>query len=611
MIEPPATEGEGHESDAGVGSVQDYLHDLLARLSPHTAGTLASYIPELSKADPTHFAIVLTTVDGQVYAVGDSDVSFSIQSISKPFVYGHVLATKGRDYVLQRIGVEPTGDSFNSIVLDQSSNRPFNPMVNAGAIAAAEMIDGDDEAQRTAQLSTIFDAYAGRALSIDEAVFRSEKQTGHRNRAIGYMMLSSGMLTRDPEDVLDLYFRQCSIRVTCRDLSVMAATLANGGLNPLSGASVLADHYVADVLTVMNTCGMYNYAGQWSYEIGLPAKSGVSGGLIAVVPGQLGIAVYSPPLDALGNSVRAIDVCRDLSKTYGLHVFRAFPSTGVAVRREIYGDHLRSKRRRTRDQEARLDRDGHRICTIEAQGELYFGTAERLARRAQAIAATSDFIILDVGRVYAADQAAIDLIAGLAKDLSATFIVANLALKSLQDGLSRAGVRVFSSVDLALDYCEDALLGETETAEIALSEIDIFKGLTPGQLESLTTIAERFVFAPGQKIVGVGEEADRFFAIVGGTAAVYDAKNPASDGSRIAAVGPGACFGEIALLDACHRTADVIAQDDVTCYGFSGSAVRALGAEDPDLLTVMLRNMALELSERLRRASGEVQAFET
>src|SRR5262245_34571898 len=178
------------------------------------------------------------------------------------------------------------------------------------------------------------------------AVYRSEHATGHRNRAIANMMLNTSMLERDPNEVLDLYFRQCSVKVTARDLAIMAATLANHGRNPITGEIVYGAQSVRDVLTVMNSCGMYNYAGQWSYEVGMPAKSGVSGCILAVIPGQIGIGVYSPSIDALGNSVRGIRVCEEISKEFDLHVFNNRTNVCNAIRREYRGDAVRSNRLR-------------------------------------------------------------------------------------------------------------------------------------------------------------------------------------------------------------------------------------------------------------------------
>src|SRR6187551_3061541 len=249
--------------EAGMASpapIDDFLIDLHERVSGVVGGKVADYIPQLGKADPATFGIALATVNGEIYATGDADHLFTIQSVSKPFMYGYALQHYGREYVLRHVGVEPTGEAFNSIVLDEVANRPFNPMVNAGAIAVAELMDGASQEQRTANMLALFGDLAGRPLGIDEAVFRSEEATGHRNRAIAYMMLNTGMIKGDPNDVLDLYFRQCSVNVTTRDLAIMAATLANDGTNPITGKKVFQAEYVRDVLSVMNSCGMYDYA---------------------------------------------------------------------------------------------------------------------------------------------------------------------------------------------------------------------------------------------------------------------------------------------------------------------------------------------------------------
>ena len=386
------------------GPIEQYLEALHRRIGAIAEGDVATYIPELAKADPGLFGIAIATVDGKLYTCGNASARFTIQSISKAFIYAYALAEYGRETVLSHVGVEPTGEAFNSIVLDEVHNRPFNPMVNAGAMAASELIKGDTPAARVATMLDTLSRFAGRGLDIDESVFRSEQATGHRNRAIAYMMLNSGMIRGAPEEILDIYFRQCSVNVTCADLAVMAATLANDGVNPLTGIQALRREYVQDVLTVMNSCGMYNYAGQWSYEVGMPAKSGVSGGIIAVIPGQIGIGVFSPRLDQNGNSVRGVHVCREISETFGLHVFRNHTNSGAVIRRELTGDVVRSKRMRTPEERRLLDHEGRRICLVEVQGSLFFGSAERLLRRLDHLAATADHLILDLRRVHNSDE---------------------------------------------------------------------------------------------------------------------------------------------------------------------------------------------------------------
>lgn len=304
----------------GESLLRTYLNDLHRTYQSVTEGKLADYIPELAKMDPNWFAICLATVDGRVFEVGDADQLFTIQSISKVFVHGLALEDHGRDYLLTRVGVEPTGDAFNAIVLDEASKRPYNPMVNAGAIATTSLINGSNPAERLNRLLDMFRRYIGHDVFVDVSTYLSERTTGQRNRAMAYLMQHFGMVDHRVEEALDLYFQQCSLMVNCRDLAVMAATLANHGVNPLTGERAVSADYIRDILSVMYSCGMYNFAGEWIYRIGLPAKSGVSGGIIAVVPNQLGIAVFSPLLDHRGNSVRGVKVCEALSQHFGLHL---------------------------------------------------------------------------------------------------------------------------------------------------------------------------------------------------------------------------------------------------------------------------------------------------
>ena len=298
------------------------LHD--EKVVNYYASGLGYNKPEqVAKAEHEPFAISLATTDGEVFSAGDHEVPFALQSISKVFVHGLALEARGRDRVLERVGVEPSGDAFNSVVFDERNGRPHNPMVNAGALATTNLVKGAYAAGRPLErILGVLRRYAGnRGLEVDEVTFGAEMRTADRNRATAYLMRSDGMLAGDVEAILALYLRQCSVRVTCRDLAVMAATLANGGANPTTGERALAPRYVRDVLSVMHTCGMYDFAGQWAYRVGIPAKSGVSGGVMAVVPGKLGIGVFSPGLDAYGNSVRGTAVCEELSERLGLHVF--------------------------------------------------------------------------------------------------------------------------------------------------------------------------------------------------------------------------------------------------------------------------------------------------
>jgi glutaminase len=617
-----------HDADFRAGGpIDHYLADLYARTRAVTDGAIATYIPELAKADPEAFGIAVATVDGKVYTAGDAGQFFTIQSISKAFIYGYALAEYGRPAVLSHVGVEPTGEAFNSIVLDDVHNRPFNPMVNAGAMATAELIRGETPEARSVAMLEVLSRHAGRSLNVDEAVFRSEQATGHRNRAIAYMMLNSGMIRSAPETVLDTYFRQCSVRVTCTDLAVMAATLAAGGVNPVTGVEALPSEYIHDVLTVMNSCGMYNYAGQWSYEIGMPAKSGVSGGIIAVIPGQIGIGVFSPRLDEHGHSVRGVSVCREFSEIFGLHVFRNHTNSGTIIRRELRANVIRSNRVRTPEERAVLDGEGASVCVLELQGALFFGSTERLLRRVDTLAADAAVFILDFRRVHDVDQAARRLIAELddwmkARDRRLLFAsvtnqgpLAPLHQMLLQRAPGSAET-LFQDRDAALEWCENRLIaasaGGRDRTKFSLAELDLFRGLTREELKLIEALVRPLIFEAGATIVREGDAARLFFIVARGTVTVQlRVKSAAGERTvRVASLGPGLSFGEMALLDGQARSADVVADERVVCYGFSVESLRDLGRAHPNLIATILGNMMRDLSERLRRANDEIRALE-
>jgi glutaminase len=301
--------------------LQELVDGLHKKYTPRNDGEVATYIPELGKADPEDFGICIATSDGRIFEAGDSDRLFTIQSISKPFTFGMALEAHGQEKISRHVGVEPSGDAFNSIELEKGTNRPFNPMINAGAITVSALLYEHYGDEALEQMLARFSAAAGRELSVDEDVYQSESRTGHRNRAIAHLLLNFGMIGEKVEPALDLYFKQCSILVNSRDLAVMGATLSNLGKNPVTGDDVFDIDRVKDMLSIMLTCGMYDYSGQWAYKVGVPAKSGVSGGVMAVVNRQLGVATYSPRLDARGNSCRGIDVSVDLAQELGLHAF--------------------------------------------------------------------------------------------------------------------------------------------------------------------------------------------------------------------------------------------------------------------------------------------------
>ncbi len=310
-----STSSDSRARQRGYGT-QPPLQRFLARcheeFGPDHSGALADYIPELTRANPAHFGISVATIDGHVYEIGDSDVPFTIQSVSKAFVFALALDLLGPERVEAAIGVEPSGEAFNSIRLTPD-NKPFNPMVNAGAIACSGLIYQIEGAGAFERIRQMLGRFAGRDLDVDESVYLSERATGNRNRAIAWLLHNYAVVQSDVDAVLDTYFRQCAVLVTARDLAIMAATLANRGVNPVTGDHVIAPHTVASVLSVMTSSGMYDYAGEWIYRVGIPAKSGVGGGIVAALPSQIGLGTFSPCLDSHGNSVRGLKVCEALS----------------------------------------------------------------------------------------------------------------------------------------------------------------------------------------------------------------------------------------------------------------------------------------------------------
>jgi glutaminase len=281
-------------------------------------GKNADYIPALAKVDPKIYGIALVTTDGKVYTAGDLKSEVSIQSISKVFTMAKVAEESGFDAIVKTIGVDATGMRFNSIVAVEFAKKALggpeiNPLVNPGAITATSMLKGNTRDEIWKGLLETYSDFAGRPLSVNQEVFKSESDTNQRNQAIGYLMYAYEYIKKEPLRATDIYTEQCSVNVNAKDLAVMAATLANGGKNPLTGKQVMKTANVPGTLAVMATAGLYDDSGKWFYRTGLPAKSGVGGGLIAVSPGKFGIAVISPPLDDAGNSVRAQKAIADIS----------------------------------------------------------------------------------------------------------------------------------------------------------------------------------------------------------------------------------------------------------------------------------------------------------
>ncbi|SEM19682.1 glutaminase A [Streptacidiphilus jiangxiensis] len=393
-------------TSGATGAVPDVISEALAdlrdRLAADQAGEVARYIPPLALADPAAFGLALVSREGHCYRAGESDVRFTIQSVSKPFVFALALTDLGLEETTRWVGAEPSGEAFNAISLEPGTGRPANPMINAGAIATTGLIRAADNEERFDRILDVLGRFAGRSLDVDETVHRAEAATGDRNRALAHLLRASGRLRLDPAEAADVYFRQCSVLVDTVDLAVMAATLADGGRNPVTGEQVVPEPVAVQVLSVMATCGMYDASGDWMLRVGLPAKSGVSGGLLAVSPGRFGVACYSPPLDAVGSPVRAVAALRELSARFGLHLLHnPAPSAPpvTVVRRD--------------------PRTGGPVVT--AQGSLDFTAAERLVHTLWHClpAGGAEPIVLDLERVSTVDGAAVAVVSATLERIEA------------------------------------------------------------------------------------------------------------------------------------------------------------------------------------------------
>jgi glutaminase len=593
--------------------VGQFLAACVAAHAGNNDGAAANYIPELSKANPALFGVALATIDGHVYEAGDSQAPFTIQSISKAFVFALALERLGHERVEATIGVEPSGEPFNSIHLN-SDNRPFNAMVNAGAIACSGLIHqiaGDLAFERILEALSSF---AGRSLDVDESVFESERATGDRNRAIGFLLRNYDVVKGDVNAVLDVYFRQCSILVNARDLAVMAATLANRGVNPITGEQVVSPYAVARTLSVMTSSGMYDYAGEWVYRVGIPAKSGVGGGIVAALPSQFGHGTFSPLLDSHGNSVRGLKVCEEFSSHFDLHVLNRNNDvrTSVIADYDIRG--MSSRRNRQPSEQQILDERHKDIRIIELIGALSFASVDYVTRRLTREIPRPQFQIVDLRRVPTMTKGAGMLLAkslAMLTNAGATVILSGLekssdewaALAPLVADISK--LRVFEQLDEAIEWAEDQIIylyGGYENAQesAGLSEHFLLAGLTDGQIAELASLTTQRRFQSGQRIITCGDPATSLFFLQAGMVSV---KLPS--GVRLATLTQGMVFGEMALIEG-PRHADIWADTAVTCLELPLEEFRRFRDRSPALGERIARNLATILARRLIAANNKI-----
>ena len=589
------------------------IEQVHARHATRMDGALADYIPELTRADPAHYGIALVTADGHRYSVGDVDVPFTIQSVSKAFTYGMALDRWGAAAVEQRVGVEPSGEAFNSISLDPGTGRPRNPMINAGAIAVTGMLPDSSERPRFDHILDTFSRFAARQLDWDKEVYASESATGFRNRAIANLLRSFDILDGPTDPVVEDYFRQCSILVTCTDLAVMAATLARGGLNPVTGERVLDHANVEKVLSVMATCGMYDYSGTWVYEVGLPAKSGVGGGVVGVLPGQFGVALFSPLLDPKFNSVRGVAGFRDLSNRFDLHLLRAPSMSKHAIRRRYRLSDVSSGRGRP-DQDLELIAElGRQVLVLELQGDLFAAALERVIRALNSDEDDVRVVVLDLRRAGAVDGSTVGLLRGLAEDIRSDgqrLMVtdpAGVLAPGTFDGLD---VEVERTLDDAMRRCEEDLLagaGRAPAASVGLdlADFELVRHLGDHDRARLLPRFVELTYAAGEVIMQQGADADALYLLASGMAVVEFADPIDGTVERIADLAPGVVMGELGLLGQGRRSATVRASTDVVCFELTRPELMRLRSSDHLVYTRIIEHLLVSSADRLRRANRE------
>jgi glutaminase len=596
---------------AAANPLSQFLAQIHMALAHEDRGAVADYIPELQKVDPRHFGIALATMDGHIYAVGEAAIPFTIQSISKAFVFALALETLGPERVEAVIGVEPSGDAFNSIRLS-SDNRPFNPMINSGAIACSGLIFGAEGKDAAERIRDSLGRFAGRDLAVDEAVFASERLTGDRNRAIAYLLHNYGIIKGDVDAVLDVYFRQCSVLVTARDLALMAATLANGGVNPVSGERVISPYAVSRTLSVMTSSGMYDFAGEWIYRVGLPAKSGVGGGILAALPAQFGLGSFSPRLDEHGNSVRGLKVCEALSAHFDLHMLNRTSDVRTCIVADYDFERVSPRGRQPHEQKI-LDQHKSAVRVLELTGTLGFANVDFIARRIET-KLPPQVLVLDFGRVPLMSSGAAkmlaDFLSGL-KALGTTPVLSGIARNSanwskLAAHLGEdARVHDFTLLDEAIEWAEDQIIyrfgGFTRLMDtIDLAEQELLIGLPPALVEEIGKLGTMRRFQTGERIIVGGAASTSIFFLQSGMVSVKLA-----NGVRLATLVPGVAFGEMALVEG-RRTADVWADTAVQCIELPLERFYAFREIYPQIGEHIMRNLAGLLARRLGRANTRI-----
>ena len=577
--------------------VNDLLAQVHDRWMEDRSGEVLQGIPALENVDPDTFGICMATADGYVYEEGDTDLPFCIQSISKAFTYGMALEDNGTAQVDAKIDVEPSGDLFNEISLHPVTHRPRNPMINAGAIAASSMVRGADVQEQIARVQGTYSDYAGAPLQIDEEIYASMQESGHRNRAISHMLREFGILECSPDDALEVYLRQCAVMVTCCDLAMMGATLANLGINPVTGKTVLPQVHMERVLSVMSTCGMYDAAGEWVASVGMAAKSGVGGGIVAVLPGQLALAVCSPRLDEHGNSVRGVQACRQLSQDLELHALHVTRAAHGSIRDSYDIVEAPSAMQRPQADREVLEVYGRRARIYEVHGDLLFSGAESVVREIARAGDDLELLVLDVRRIGDVSDVARRLLRSLRASLlqrscDAVIVDPDGTLpKTPQNGGPE--LQIFPTLLSATVWCEDQLLErygdsiEQAEEELELASHPLLQDVPQKLVDELERRMEPREYDEGDVIVEQGDRDAGVFLILAGRVQ-SSLTTGAGVTRRLAQLTPGTCFGDLYVVTGNPHLLGMRAVGHVRLLELTRDQYEVMAQGDPEIRAELL-----------------------
>ena len=590
----------------GPSAVTEYLEQVVEQLRNERGGEPSSSIPALAGADTELFGIVIATADGHVYEAGSTRDEFSIQSISKAFTYALALDDLGAEAVHEKMDVEPSGDAYNEISLQPGTGRPANPMINAGAIASTWLVPDGERDLRRDRIRAAYSRCAGRELKISPEVLAQEHDAGNRNRALGYLLASTGIIEGDPTQGLEDYFAQCSVLLTCRDLALMGATLANAGTNPVTGDRVFDAGTVSRVLSVMSSCGMYDDAGEWMVRVGLPAKSGVGGGIVAVLPGELAVATFSPALDRHGNSVRGVLACERLARDLDLHFTRATGRARSTVRASYPIDQSPSLVRRNAEAEAVLSEHGQDGVVVELQGDLLFAGTETAIRTIRDAALKASYVVVDLRRVDAIADYAMPLLSRTRSELRAagrTVVVVAADPRFAGPAGDEPPLVVFPSRAAAVKWVEDALLEEHGGPECTPSRVrpaesELFSRLEPEDARALRARTVERTWRAGENILRAGQNFAGVHLIVSGDVSM-SLRTPTEERVELQLLGPGMSFGELALGTGDKQHVTLTAVTDVTARVLTPDELAQLEREDPALGLRLWKALARNGLERV------------